>query len=81
MNINELISTYIDDDAGPSRAWVRGYGVDVWALVAYLQVVGGDRQRVAEDYELPNEAIDAVLAYYDRHRNEIDARIRLNTAA
>ncbi len=65
---------------GPQEARLVEYGIPVWALVAHLRVAG-DPQRVAEDYEVPLEAMEAALAYYALHRGLIDARIALNDAA
>ncbi len=65
---------------GPQEAQLVEYGVPVWALIAHLRVVS-DHLQVAEDYEVPVEAVEAALAYYDLHRYLIDARIALNDAA
>ena len=50
----------------------------MWALIGYLRMVDGDINRVAEDYRIPPEAVEAALAYYDRYRSEIDARLAAN---
>jgi uncharacterized protein (DUF433 family) len=65
---------------GLQEAQLVEYGIPVWALIAHLRVAG-DPQRVAEDYEVPLEAVEAALAYYALHRYLIDARIALNDAA
>ncbi len=52
--------------------------VPVWALIGHLDVVDGDADQVAHDYGLPREAVDAALAYYERHKASIDARLVLN---
>ena len=62
------------------EARLREYGVAVWALVGYFQAVG-DLHRVAEDYDLPVEAVQAALAYFERHRPAIAARIAANRQA
>ena len=36
---------------------------------------------IAEGYEIPADAVRAALAYYDRHRAVIDARLLLNADA
>lgn len=75
---DQLIERYIEPDPqhpGDEDVRVVGTGVPVWALIAYLQVAGGDVQRVAEDYELPLDATLAARAYYRLHRALIDARI------
>ncbi len=52
--------------------------ISVWALIGYLQMVDGDIRRVAADYRIPAEAVEAALAYYEQHRPEIDARLAAN---
>lgn len=67
--------------AGPQQARLVEHGVSVWALIAHLRVVGGDLVRVAEDYGLPLDAVEAAMAYYQEHQSLIDAQIALNAAA
>ena len=67
----QLIARLIEADPqlpGAEDARIAGTGVPVWALIAYLQAAHGDVQRVADDYELPLEAIIATRAYYRQHR-------------
>ncbi len=79
-----LIARYVEENPrfpGPADAWLRDSGVPVWALVGYYhQAVAEDETRVADDYELPVEAVRAALAYYRRHRRLIDDRIAANAA-
>ena len=78
-----LIERYIEPNPnrpGLGEARLAHYGVSVWALVAYLEAVNGDIARVAEDYALPREAVEAALVYYRRHQNLIDARISASAA-
>ncbi len=80
----ELIDRWIEpgpSSLGPQDARLVGYGLSVWSLIAYLRVVHGEVRRAAEDYDIPEDAILAALAYYDEHRYLIDARIALNDAA
>ena len=79
-----LIDRHIAADPhgrGPADARLADYGTPVWAIVGYLPAVGGDPVRVAEDYEVPLDAVRAALAYYRRHRALIDARLAANAAA
>lgn len=81
----QLIRRYVDPNwdrypSGRADARLRDFGVPVWALVGHLRAVGNDVDRVAADYELPREAVDAALAFYRRHKDLIDARLILNTA-
>ena len=78
----ELIAQYIERNPhkpGLDEAWLKDFGVPVWALIGYLNLaVGGDVDRVAKDYHLPREAVEAAIAFYQRHRCRIDARIAAN---
>lgn len=50
----------------------------VWALVGYLRGAQGDILRVADDYDIPVEAVEAAIAYYHEHQILIDARRAAN---
>ena len=65
---------------GAANAWLVGYGVPVWALVGYLDVVNGDIRRIARDYDVPVEAVEAAMLYYQQHKTAIDERIAANAA-
>jgi uncharacterized protein (DUF433 family) len=65
---------------GAADMRLKEYGVPVWALIGHLEVVNGDITLVARDYDIPGEAVDAALAYYNRHKAVIDARIAANSA-
>ena len=82
---DRLIERHIDPNwdrypGGRADARLRESGVPVWALIGHLRAVENDVDRVATDYELPREAVQAALAYYRRHKALIDARLLLNTA-
>lgn len=66
---------------GSAGARLAGYGVSVWALIGHFRLIGYDKVGLAKDFDLPPEAVDAALAYYDEHRDDIDARLRLHEAA
>jgi uncharacterized protein (DUF433 family) len=77
----ELIAGYIEPNPnrpGAANARIIGYAVSVWALVGYLEAVPGDVARVAHDYHVPIEAVEAALAYYRQHRELIDDRLAAN---
>ncbi|MBI3978530.1 MAG: DUF433 domain-containing protein [Chloroflexi bacterium] len=83
MRTEELIERYVEEDPrrpGPAEARLRASSVPVWILVAQLDAANGDPARLAGDYHLPREAVEAALAYYRRHKRPIDARIALNAA-
>jgi uncharacterized protein (DUF433 family) len=76
----KLIDRFIVPDraGGLADARVIGYGVPVWALVGYWQANGRDIDLVARDYELPREAALAAIAFYQHHREIIEARMQAN---
>lgn len=83
LDDDQLIATYVEQH--PNRPWVEearvvGFAVPVWALVGHYFGVGGQVDQVAQDYDLPKEAVLAALAYYRRHRACIDARLEANAA-
>ena len=89
MSVREaaLIQRHIAMDPhrpGPADARLKDSGVPLWALISYLQrAVAGDVAQTAEDYEVPIEAVEAALAYYqhdEEYKRLIDARIALNAA-
>ncbi len=89
---DSLIQRYVEENQrfpGAARAWLIESGVPVWALIGYFQqALGGNADqpdpahlaRLAADYELPIEAVEAALAYYRRHRRAIDEIIAANAA-
>ncbi len=80
----ELIKNHIREDTaflGAAEARIAKYGVPVWALIGYLKVVGGDVERVANDYAVPVDVVRAAKAFYDRNRDAIDARLIENAPA
>ena len=82
MSKDAWIAEYIEPNPhypGIDEARLKGYGVAVWALIAYLPAVGGDLARVAAGYDVPQAAVEAAYVYYQRHRALIDARIAANS--
>ena len=65
---------------GVDNAWLPRYGYSVWIIVDALIAAEFDEARVARAYQIPKEAVQAVAAYYGRHRDAIDARINANAA-
>lgn len=83
MSDDERIRQYLEPNPyrhGLADVAVKGAGVPVWALIGYLQAAKGDVARVAKDYALPPEAVEAAITFYRRHRAVIDARIAANAA-
>lgn len=80
----DLIERYIERDEyhpGPGGARLRDYGVSVWAPVIYSKATEGNLAEVARAYDLPEESVEAALAYYQKHRCAIDAQIEEHYAA
>ncbi len=81
-NADALITKYIEPH--PSKPGTSNgrlttdRHLPVWALIGHFDVVEGDVDQVAHDYGVPREAVDAALAYYERHKASIDARLVLN---
>ncbi|HZR98642.1 MAG TPA: DUF433 domain-containing protein [Chloroflexota bacterium] len=79
---DDLIQRHIEPNPrfpGAAEAWLRDSAVPVWAIVGYwLGAAHQDAARVAEDYEVPLDAVRAALAYYRQHRRAIDERIAAN---
>ncbi|MBA2692181.1 MAG: hypothetical protein H0U65_06775 [Rubrobacter sp.] len=61
---------------GRRRAWVLGTGFDVWEVVVGYEEMG--RERVLRESSLSQNALDAALAYYEAHPEEIDEKIEEN---
>jgi uncharacterized protein (DUF433 family) len=84
MSTDALIDRFIAQDpyrSGAAEAVIAGFGVSVWAVVGHLMWTNFDVHATAQSYELPVEAVQAALAYYQRHKCEIDARLEANTIA
>lgn len=81
-NAEALIERHVAEDLiSPDRARLTDSGVPIWVLVAYLQAANGDPAATAAEYEISEEEMAAALAYYERHRAIVDARIVLHRAA
>lgn len=79
----KLIARWIEPNPhkpGPAEDWVLPQVVSVWALIWQLQLDKWQIQLVAEDYDLPVEAVEAAVVFYHRHKTEVDARIARNRA-
>ena len=77
----DLIRQYLEFNPhkpGLDEVWFKDEGVPVWALIGYLQAAEGDIDRVAKDYEVPREAVEAAIAFYRLHHVVIDNRIAAN---
>src|SRR5258708_32970211 len=81
LNDDELIARWIEPDpnhSGAYNVWIVEYCVPVWALIGYLEAVENSVDRVAQDYDIPVEAVRAAMAYYRKNKEIIDARLGAN---
>ena len=80
-----LVAQYIAQDssrAGLYNAYIVPHGPAVYMLISQFWAVnGGNVALAAADYDLTDEAVEAALAYYERHQAAIDARIEAHLAA
>jgi uncharacterized protein (DUF433 family) len=78
---DQLIDTYIGPNpskGGRDEYVVNGTLVPVWALVGHAPVVNHNLARIADDYGLPVEVVEAAFAFYRRNKAVIDNRIEAN---
>lgn len=77
---DDLIAKWIEvaEFDVPHQARIKDHGTPVWILAARLPVHSFDGRALAAEYDLPWEAFQAAMAFYDRHRAVIDARVLLN---
>jgi uncharacterized protein (DUF433 family) len=80
---DELIGHWITRNphkSDPAEAAVLPRRTSVWVVIGQLQLDYGKAESVAGAYDLPVEAVEAALAYYQRHQAAIDKRIAANRA-
>ncbi len=76
-----LIARYIAPrpyDSGRANAYLPEFGFRVATLIAYMQSVGNDAAETATFYEIPDDAMNAAIAFYRQNQAVIDARILLD---
>lgn len=78
---DELIEKYIYASprrGGLANVVVEPYVISVWALIGAMTLGGATAEEVVRDYRITDEAMQAALAFYRRHKEVIDARIDEN---
>lgn len=76
-----LIAEYVEQNPhrpGKDEARLKKYGVSVWAIAEKYRVTNGNAAHVAWLYEVPIDAIEAAIAYYEQHKAIIENRIAAN---
>lgn len=69
--------TYRRGASGVPTPTLRGTGLRVETLVVSHYHWGQSTAELAGEYDLPIEAVEAALSYYQAHRAEIDTLIRI----
>jgi len=55
------------------QLWVKGRHMTVWHLIGAMRAGGYTKEQTAANYDLPLEAIEEALAYYQENRALIEA--------
>jgi len=69
--------TYRRGASGIPTPVIRGTGIRVETIVVAHQHWGQSAAELAEEYDLPLEAVENALAYYQVNQEEIDTLIRI----
>lgn len=69
-----------DPGMGEYRLRDEDNGYPVWAVIGSLAPDASNAAEVLRDYEISREALDAVRAFYARHKQAIDDRLAANRA-
>jgi uncharacterized protein (DUF433 family) len=72
---------FLDGMRTPYEARMAATGARLRTVVRQLKMDDGDIDRVAQSRDLSVEAIRAAIAYYERHKELIDAKILVEDAA
>jgi uncharacterized protein (DUF433 family) len=79
--LDAALARYIEENPykpGVANARLVESGMAIWAFAGALEAAGSDPERVAHDYELSREQVDAAIAYYQHHKDVIDDRRAAN---
>jgi len=69
--------TYRRGASGVPTPVIRGTGIRVETLVVAHQRWGQTVNELSQEYDIPLESVEAALAYYQAHPEEIDTLIRI----
>ncbi|HEV7214056.1 MAG TPA: hypothetical protein VGP33_02945 [Chloroflexota bacterium] len=84
--LDALIARYIEPHPDPIKAghaWYRlkERGVPVYAIIGSLTPTHDNDDDVADAFGVSREAVEAAIAYYGRHKTDIDNRMSSGHAA
>jgi uncharacterized protein (DUF433 family) len=68
---------FLDGPTG-RRASLIGSGLDVWEVIATLRDNDGSIKEAAAYLQIPVGLVQAAVAYYGEHQDEIDTEIEFN---
>lgn len=81
--VDMLIAAHIEPH--PAKSGINNYrlkeeegGYPVWAIIGDLAPGLLNEKQVIREFHISREAFDAVLAFYARHKEVIDARVIAN---
>jgi excisionase family DNA binding protein len=70
-----MANRLINDDLG-FKPHIEGTRIKVQQIAEYHGRFGWDAKKIASSFNLTHEQVDAALAYYHDHKDEIDAAIK-----
>lgn len=77
----ERFSRYIEENPfrpGLANARFMESGMAIWAFAGALEAANNDVDRLARDYELSHEQVEAAIAFSQRYKEIIDDRRAAN---
>jgi len=63
------------DSAVGRQPYLKGTGLTVWELIMIARGYTFDAERIAQDYQIPLEVVQAAFHFYEAYREEIDQAI------
>lgn len=63
-------------DSWRRQLWLRGRHMTVGQLIAWMTANDLSAQEAADDFDLPLAQVEEALAYYELHRDLVDAELR-----
>jgi uncharacterized protein (DUF433 family) len=61
--------------AETNQLFIKGRNMTVWHLIGTLRANGMTKEETASDLDLPVEAVEEALAYYEENRAMIEAEV------
>ena len=61
--------------SGSNQLFIKGRNMTVWHLIGAMRANGMTKEETASDLDLPVEAVEEALAYYEENRAMIEQEI------